>query len=166
MTGTLGTELSEHSSEQEFPELNEVIRPKVLELLKKPNAGSDAFRINHPDASYLSNCHGTMLYVLNIKTSKDGAHPDFISNTEMQEIIKDNFVQLDQPNVGDLLCFFQGTDLIHSALMIGQDQIFEQTGGGGVFQTNSSTARHMTFKNAGMKQLSIHGYRPRSLDSD
>lgn len=102
-----------------------------------------------------------MLYVFNIKSSSVDAHPVFISGAKIKRIIRDTFMPSDQRRVGDLLCFLEGATLMHSALIVGQDRIFEQTGGGGIFQIGSLAKRLRTFSNAGMEHLSLQSYRPR-----
>jgi hypothetical protein len=126
------------SSEYLAPSVNE----RMVRLLEKPGEGSMAFRINSPDAKYLSNCHGTMTYVFGLEhpTIDKKDHPSVISNYQMMDLIQIYFMPSSGFEVGTLVGFYEicedsSRDLIHTALFVGpNDQIFQQSGTGGIFE--------------------------------
>lgn len=120
------------------------MRENVLELLEKPYAGSRAFKYNHEDAIYVSNCHGTMAYVFGLEDSivKESANPNFIDGNEMEELIEKYFFPSDEPNLGDLIAFYNNSVsvdniLLHTALLVRKNgKIFHQGGTGGMFESD------------------------------
>ena len=129
------------------------IRENVLELLGKPNAGSRAFKYNSEDAVFLSNCHGTMAYIFGLEDSimEERGRPGFIYGNQMKELIEKYFLLSDNPNVGDLIGFYETSVdnckfLLHTALLIGEnEEIFYQSGTGGIFESEYTIEQQKRF---------------------
>ncbi len=145
-------------------ELTPLIEERVSELLEKPYAGTKAFRINHPDARYVSNCHGAMVYVFGLKepSIKEKNHPTIIAGDKMQKLIDKYFLQTDKPEIGSLVCFYEdskhGQSLIHSALVTGPEGlILHQGGTGGRFEPSSIKDKLRSFSE--IKGLEVKSYR-------
>ncbi len=140
----MNTELSD--------ELTLQIKKKVSALLEKPYAGSKAFKFDHSDAKYVSDCHGTMAYVFGLDDPlvTEKTHPCIIGGRDMDKLIERYFTPLDVPKVGCLVAFYDiagdEESLIHTALQIDYgDEIFGQSGKGGLFEPNTIEAILRTF---------------------
>lgn len=152
-------------------ELGDYLEPSVkeraLKLLKKPYAGSKAFKFNHSDVRYVSNCHGTMAYVFDLYDSiiKEKIHPDVISDNQMKKLIHRFFLPSDKLDLGNLVCFYEvledkSESLLHSALLIGENgQIFQQSGGGGIFELKTIEEKLRTFINSEPVNVEVRSYR-------
>jgi len=145
------------------------MKERVLELLKKPYAGSKAFRHNHPDARYVSNCHGAIAYVFDLEDPmvKERAHPGVIPYQHMRELIKRYFLPSDGLAEGNLVSFYETSEddngtLLHTALLIGQNgRIFHQSGTGGVFEPNTIEAKLRNLTAIESKDVEVRSYRLR-----
>ncbi len=146
------------------------IREKVLELLEKPYAGTKAFRYNHPDAKYVSNCHGAMAYVFGLEDPavKERAHPGIISDGQMEELIEKYFLPSDEPDVGNLIGFYENPNsddetILHTALLIGANgKIFQQSGTGGIFEPKTIEERLKSLTALESKDVEVRSYTLRS----
>lgn len=113
---------------------------RIEELLRKPYAGSKAFRINHPTAEYVSNCHGTTCYVFGLHDAGENAssHPGIVNGSEMQRRIDERFIPLERYQPHSIIAFYligDETELIHTAIVLKEGKsAFHQTGTGGWFE--------------------------------
>jgi len=147
-------------------DLESPLRERVLELLEKPYAGSKAFKYNYPDAKYVSNCHGTMAYVFGLEDHvvKERAHPNIISDGQMEELIEKYFLPSDELDVGNLVGFYENPNsddkpLLHTALLIGaKDKIFQQSGTGGIFEPKTIEEQLKSLTALESKDIEIRSY--------
>jgi len=142
------------------------VRERVLELLGKPYAGSKAFRYNHPDARYVSTCHGAMAYVFGLEDPivKERTHPSEISPTEMVDLIEGYFIPSEVFEVGNLIAFYEtsGDDetLVHTALLTGEDgKMFEQSGRGWIFQPKTIEEKVRSLPVPKSSKIEVKSYR-------
>ncbi len=146
------------------------LRQRVKGLLENPYAGSKAFRYNHEDAKYISNCHGTMLYVFNLPdpSSIRNACPITINPFDMEEFIKRFFSPCHNLKTGNLVAFHSGINNslkipLHSALFLGQDNnIFHQKGTGGKFCIETIDEEVNFFKSIGHREIAVKGFKLKS----
>jgi hypothetical protein len=150
------------------------VRERVLELLEKPYAGSKAFKYNHSDARYVSNCHGSMAYIFGLEDRiiKERSHPIVILENQMKELIKGDFILSEDYKVGNLICFYEILDsemknLLHTALLTEYDltesncQIFQQSGYGGIFEVKTIETKLINLTAFGSDGVEVRNYRLR-----
>lgn len=107
-------------------ELNQGVQDRISELLGQSN--------------FESNCHGAIIYVLGIKNPSLASldHPTLVDADDMERILERDFKPTGQIAPGNLLCFFKKIEseiiLMHSALAMRTDALFEQTGPWGTFR--------------------------------
>ena len=143
------------------------VKKRVLELLKRPYVGSKAFKFNHSDAIYVSNCYGTMAYVFDLYNPiiKERIHPDVILDNQMKKLINRFFLPSDKLDLGNLVCFYgvledKSENLLHSALLIGENgQIFQQSGSGGIFELKTIEEKLRSFTNFEPVNVEVRSYR-------
>jgi len=148
-------------------DIYEPVRERVLELLEKPYAGSKAFRYYHPDSRYVSNCHGTMAYVFGLDDPilEERIHPDVILGNKIQELIARYFLPSDWLGVGNLIGFYETSEdgnkrPFHTAILIGpNDQIFHQSGTGGIFETSTIELKLRSLIALEPKDVEVRSYR-------
>ncbi|MBP7708766.1 hypothetical protein KA107_03700 [Candidatus Pacearchaeota archaeon] len=121
----------------ETKDLSDRMNRRIEALLANPHAGSACFKFNHPDAVYVSNCHGTTLYVFDL--AKDRRHPEVYDAMEVEKTMQTEFVPSDRFLPGELVSFYYkegGKDILyHTGVKLNdRDRIFHQSGSGGLFE--------------------------------
>ena len=149
--------------------LEPLVKDRILRLLQIPYAGSRTFKVNHRDAEYLSNCHGTTAYVYGLKDPiiKQSTHPHMILEPHMNEIIKRHFAFSNTYDIGNLICFYTLEEnyksLIHTALLVEPDgQIFHQSGSGGIFEIKTVEKEMGVLFSSGTREIDIIKYKLRA----
>ena len=152
------------------PELSDELalplRERVSELLEKTYAGTKAFKHNHPDAKYVSNCHGAMAYVFDLEDPvvKEKVHPGIILDGQMEKLIEKYFSPSDELVLGNLVGFYENPNsddetLIHTALLIETNgNIFQQSGTGGIFESKTLEEQLRRLTVLESKEVEVRSY--------
>ena len=136
-------------------ELSSPMKERVMRLLRRPYQGSKCYEHNNNQAQFSSNCHGTMAFVFDLQDPRVRikARPSAIDSDQMEELISRYFSDSDKFQIENLVSFYTGAPrsneekLIHTALLIGQgDQIFHQSGYGGIFEITTLESKSNKFR--------------------
>ncbi len=119
---------------------------KIKHLLQNPNLHKTPVGKGPCGEEVLSNCHGTVLYLLNKEKYITGppmekntyplnwilqaGNPGHIDGNLMKKILEKNFKRINWPKKGDVVGFWENDWLVHSAVFLdfvnGKTIIFNQ----------------------------------------